>query len=671
MFHTAINNTENTNQLDTYFEYATLGILVTDESGNITDINPFALKEFGYSKKELVGKKIEVLIPSRFHNKHSHHHKKYIEDPKTWPMGEGKQIYGIKKNGVEFPLEISLTHFVKNGINNIVAFLVNISVRKEAEQEIEKMNNGLEKTVKQRTTILEETLTELELSKERLERAISFQKAIIDNAGVMIIVTNKEGKIKLYNPEASLNLGYHESEVIDKFTPMMFHDKTEIDRKRKELFSEFGLNIENDFEVMIEKSKRNIHEDQQYNYIRKNGTSFPVSLTITAIRDRNGEIIGYMGVSLDISEQKKAVEELKNVQHLFHQLLRNYPDGAISIIDKDFNFVYTGGELHNRLNAEPKQLIGEKIFQNHSPKMQQVINNKLSNVFKKKEFITDFELPEPIRGSTYVMDAFPLMEEDGSVNKAGSIIRNISALKKTEEDLREALEKEKVLNELKTRFVSIASHEFRTPLSTVLSSAYLIEKYKKLADQPKREKHLQRIVSSVNMLTDILNDLLSVGKMEEGRIQVRLTNINIQQLVIDIISEIKNTLRSKQKINYQHQGGTSVFLDPSLLKHIILNLVSNASKFSPEKSLIEIKTISRKTRLILSVKDHGMGISPEDQKHLMERFFRGANAGHIQGTGLGLHIVSKYAELMNGIVECKSELEKGTEFSITFNIKNG
>ena len=99
-----------------------------------------------------------------------------------------------------------------------------------------------------------------------------------------------------------------------------------------------------------------------------------------------------------------------------------------------------------------------------------------------------------------------------------------------------------------------------------------------------------------------------------------------------------------------------------------MNLVSNASKFSPEKSPIEIKTINQNQHLILSVKDHGIGISKEDQKHLMERFFRGANAGNIQGTGLGLHIVSKYAELMNGTVECKSELEKGTEFIITFTI---
>jgi len=231
------------------------------------------------------------------------------------------------------------------------------------------------------------------------------------------------------------------------------------------------------------------------------------------------------------------------------------------------------------------------------------------------------------------------------------------------------LEKEKELNELKSRFVSMASHEFRTPLSTVLSSAFLIEKYTKTSEQPQREKHLQRIESSVSMLTDILNDFLSIGKMEEGKIQVRFLHFNIEKLAMDIISELKNTLKKQQKIKYTHQGSQEVYLDPSLLKHIIQNLVSNASKFSPEKSLIEIKTRLQNQILKLTVRDNGIGISKEDQKHLMERFFRGANAGNIQGTGLGLHIVSKYAELMNGEVKCISELEQGTTMQVTFKIK--
>lgn len=246
---------------------------------------------------------------------------------------------------------------------------------------------------------------------------------------------------------------------------------------------------------------------------------------------------------------------------------------------------------------------------------------------------------------------------------------DISERKKAEQDLLVALEKEKDLSELKSRFVSMASHEFRSPLSTVLSSAYLIEKYTTAEDQPKREKHLQRIVSSVQMLTDILNDFLSVGKIEEGRLMMRPAHFNLKDLIINIAGEMKVSLKKQQKIKYQHEGSTDVFLDASLLKHIVMNLVSNASKFSAEASLIEIKTINQNDKVVLSVKDHGIGISKEDQKHLTERFFRGSNASNIQGTGLGLHIVAKYAELMNGGLECNSELEKGTEIIVSFKTK--
>jgi signal transduction histidine kinase len=300
--------------------------------------------------------------------------------------------------------------------------------------------------------------------------------------------------------------------------------------------------------------------------------------------------------------------------------------------------------------------------------LRKIILEILEKIFKNKIYISDFELPYPIGNHAYIMDAFPLMEEDGSVNHIGVIIKNISKLKMAEEGLREALQIEKNLGELKSRFVSMASHEFRTPLSTVLSSAYLIEKYFLTEDQPKREKHIQRIVSSVNMLTDILNEFLNVGKIEEGKLQAKFSEFNIKEIIQSTIEEMKNNLKKNQQIDYQHEGNLMVFLDKSLLKNIVLNLISNASKFSPDKSMIEIKTFWQKNKMILSVKDQGIGISKEDKKHLMERFFRGSNAANIQGTGLGLHIVSKYAEMMNGNIKCKSELEKGTEFILTFNI---
>ncbi|MCW3091983.1 MAG: two-component sensor histidine kinase [Ferruginibacter sp.] len=545
MLQQAPDKIDSSAPFEAFFQNATMGILIMGSDGKIIAINSHALNEFGYSEGELQGNSIEVIIPERFHLGHRYHCDKYMDSPGRWSMGKGIEVFGLHKNGSEIAMEISLANYQDNDKNYVIAFIKNISKCRKVETAFEKLKAELEATVEKRTSDLQETLQELKKSKDKLADIQAFQKALLDNAGAMIIATDTTGLVKLFNPEAAINLGYRESDVIDQKNVVDLHDRTEIKKKRQELSQEFGLVVPGDFDVLVEKAKRNIHGEEQYTYLRQNGTSFPVLLSVTAIRDEAGIITGFMGIAIDIYKRQMA-----------------------------------------------------------------------------------------------------------------------------EEALRDSLKKEKDLNELKSRFVSMASHEFRTPLSTVLSSAYLVQKYTSSNDQLKREKHLQRIVSSVTMLTDILNDFLSLGKIEEGKMQVKFTNCNICEQVKLVIDEMKNSLRSKQKIRYQHKGDQQVCLDSSLLKHIIMNLVSNASKFSPKASNIEINTTIGDGIFQLSVKDHGMGISKEDQKHLMERFFRGTNACSIQGTGLGLHIISKYAELMNGTLECYSELGKGTQFIITFTPKN-
>ena len=396
------NNFNQSYRYEALFNHASMGIVVVNSHGIILSVNPFALNLFCYKIEEIIDKPIEILIPQRYHHKHNDHRENYTQNPKSRSMGNGMDLFGVKKDGNEFQVEVSLGNYEKDGDKNVIAFISDTSTRKNAEAEIIKLNDDLEATVEQRTKELTDAMHQLEKSKEELSRSLA---------------------------------------------------------------------------------------------------------------------------------------------------------------------------------------------------------------------------------------------------------------------------KEKELSELKSRFVAMASHEFRTPLSTVLSSSYLIEKYTTTEHQPKREKHLQRIVSSVNMLTDILNDFLSVGKIEEGKIPVRVSEFNIHEHIVSVMEEIKNNLQKNQQIRYDHTGKLNVEMDTSLVKHIIMNLISNASKFSPEGSVIVITTNQTDECMVLSVKDEGMGISKDDQKHLMERFFRGANAGNIQGTGLGLHIVAKYAELMKGSVECNSELEKGTEFKITFNTK--
>lgn len=245
------------------------------------------------------------------------------------------------------------------------------------------------------------------------------------------------------------------------------------------------------------------------------------------------------------------------------------------------------------------------------------------------------------------------------------LARVVYELSQSKNELSQALEKEKALNEIKSRFVSTASHEFRTPLGTILSSASLIQRYTKTEEQDKREKHIQKIKNAVTHLTEILNDFLSLDKLEEGIIRYKPSLITITGTLKQIIDEISPVLKKGQYIVYRHLSEeTECTTDEQLLKNILFNLISNASKYSDEdKAILIISKIENNT-LIISVKDEGYGIPEEEQSFLFTRFFRANNVSNIQGTGLGLNIVKKYLELMNGHIEFQSKINEGSTFTI-------
>jgi len=390
-------NVDSKEGVNALFLHATEGILVSDDTGSITQANPSAEKLFGYGKGELTGQKIEILIPRKLSEKHLESRTKFQQHPHPRSMGQGMELHGLKKDGTEFPVEISLSPYSTPAGRFVIAFIIDISIRKQAEDKLKNYSVELERQVKNRTLILEE-----------------------------------------------------------------------------------------------------------------------------------------------------AVDELQ----------------------------------------------------------------------------------------------------------------------KTKEDLRQALEKEKDLNELKSRFVSMASHEFRTPLTTMLSSLSLVTKYGEQKDTENQLKHVGKIKTSINNLTDILNDFLSVSKLEEGKIENLPEAINLKNFINEIISDMLGMAQNNQQITLSYSGNEQVVLDKKLVKNILFNLISNALKFSPNGGTVEVSVKVQNSSLRISVKDNGIGIPKEDQEHLFERFFRGNNATHIQGTGLGLAIVARYAELMNANLDFESKENKGTTFTI-------
>ncbi|MDB5234396.1 MAG: histidine kinase [Hymenobacter sp.] len=260
--------------------------------------------------------------------------------------------------------------------------------------------------------------------------------------------------------------------------------------------------------------------------------------------------------------------------------------------------------------------------------------------------------------------------EQKVADRTHALLSTLEQLEQRKDELAKALAAEQELGELKSRFVSMASHEFRTPLTAVLTSASLIEKYPTTEQQDKRLKHLERIKQSVNHLNDILEEFLSVGRIEEGKVEARPSRLSLPALVQDTVADVQGLLKAGQTIVQDVECHADVWLDPSLLRKILVNLLSNALKYSGENSVVSVRANCRERQLLLAVQDQGVGISQEDQEHLFERFFRARNVTNVPGTGLGLYIIGRYLELMHGSIALQSTLDVGTTVTLTIPYEN-
>jgi PAS domain S-box-containing protein len=234
-----------------------------------------------------------------------------------------------------------------------------------------------------------------------------------------------------------------------------------------------------------------------------------------------------------------------------------------------------------------------------------------------------------------------------------------------EKDAKEALRKEKELNELKTKFLSLVSHEFKTPLSGILTSTMLLSKYKLEAQQDKRDKHIKTISDKVHYLNNILNDFLSVEKLEKGRVNYNFNTFRLSKVVNEVIYNANMLLKGGQKINYPESiDEISLYQDEKIIELALSNLVYNAIKYSSENTIIDIAIKQNEKTTVFKIKDNGIGIPKKDQKNIFNRYFRAENALLTQGTGIGLNIVKDHLENLNGSICFESEPDKGTIFTI-------
>lgn len=443
------------------------------------------------------------------------------------------------------------------------------------------------------------------------------------------------------------------------------------------------------------------------------GKEFPVSLLLSVFQAEGRDYLLIRMRNLDV--QRRAESSLKRERERFEALF-NHATMGIIVVDGEGRIQMANRYALREFGYAQDELTGKSVEQllperfvtshmayrhtyNHHPDIRPMGAGR--DLFARRR--DDSEFPVEISLSPYhteeglfviafIIDISVRKEKEAAdgahrkeITRVNAVIRKLNdeleakvedrtrqleltlkELQASRDELRLSLEKEKELNDMKSRFVSMASHEFRTPLSTILSSASLIGKYKLAADQPRRDKHVQRITSAVNNLTGILNEFLSIGRIEDGMLSARFSEFDLPRLLAGVCSEMSDIKKGGQQISCLHEGPALVRLDPELLRNIMINLLSNAIKFSPEDGPITVNSRVTEGSVVISVRDEGLGIPEEDREHLFERFFRARNTVNIQGTGLGLYIVSRYAELMGGAVSVTSAVNAGTEFVLRF-----
>lgn len=364
--------------------------------------------------------------------------------------------------------------------------------------------------------------------------------------------------------------------------------------------------------------------------------------------------------------EKKVVESEKN----FRLLVNSIKDLAIFMTDAKGNILTWHEGASNIKGYTNKEVIGKNISIFYT--RDSIEKGEPQANLKEAALNGSFETEGwRIRkdGSMFWADVLitAIYDKTGKAQGFIKVTRDFTLQNKLKEESKLALEKERELNEMKSHFVTVASHEFRTPLSTILSSVALIRQYKTTEMQDKRDKHIARIENAVREMVHILEEFLSLEKIEQGKAEARKEMFNLKKYAHSLCEKLSIESKKGQVIESKHTGIENVKLDPTFIDHILTNFLTNAIKYSPENTTITLETSVNTDKIELIVRDQGIGISPADQKKLFTRFFRASNSGNVKGTGLGLHIVKRYVDLMGGTISVKSEIGKGSEFTVTIN----
>jgi PAS domain S-box-containing protein len=499
----------------------------------------------------------------------------------------------------------------------------------------------------------------------------------------LFLIEDKTGKILEANTSASRLYGYTHEELLQM-------RNVDLSAEPKETHRSGADQEETHIPVRYHK--------------KKNGSIFPVEISAARLNWRG--IPAHMPAIRDITERIRAEELLQSSENTLRLFINAMPEPSL-LIDTKGNIIAANTAFNNEVNENPESILGKKYFDLLPLKIARARKQKIKEAIQNKIMIS-FE--DSNEGQYYYNYINPITDDLNNISKIAIIGIDITKRKNADIELEKyrlhleelikertirleevnkllqeeivkqkeaeakvkiALEKEKELSDLKSKFISIASHEFRTPLTTVLSSTELLERYGRSWEIETYKSQIERIKKSVKYLTNLMDEVLMISRSDSGKIKLDLKPIDVERLCKNLADDIKLIITDKHKLNFQISLSTKKMLfDEKLLKFIITNLLSNAAKYSPQGGEIGFIITEREKMLKIIISDEGIGIPDEDKIHLFDAFSRGTNVGEIYGTGLGMSIVKRSIDMLNGSIEFESILNIGSKFIVSLPVNH-
>ena len=623
------------------------GIVTLEATGGIVErANSAAERMFGYPAAELVGQRFSLLIPELDRDQRKDALEHFIASDEARTVGVGRAAMGQRKDGSSFPVEITVSEMWLGQVRYFTGIIRDVTARTAAE--------GL------------------------LLKAGALQSAIFNSANFSSIATDAKGVIQIFNVGAERMLGYAAAEVLNKITPADISDPQEVIARAQALSTELGTPITPGFEALVFKASRGIEDIYELTYIRKDGSRLPAVVSVTALRDADNAIIGYLLIGTDNTARKQIEAE----QQKLDQLLRDQQFYTRSLIESNSDAIMTtdplgiitdvNKQMEELIECTRDELIGAP-FKNYFTDPDRA-EAAIKLVLSEKK-VTDYELTACARDGKRTdvsINATTLYDRNRTLKGVFASARDVTerkrderALQETNVELESAKSAAEKANLAKSDFLSSMSHELRSPLNAILGFAQLMDTASPVPTDSQKES-IGQILQAGWHLLKLINEILDLAVIESGKVSLSPESVSLPDVMADCqaMMEPQAQQRGIRMTFPQFEHPIFVSADRTRLKQIVINLLSNAIKYNREHGTVMVTcTVSASDRIRISIADTGAGLSPEKLAQLFQPFNRlGQEAGGVAGTGIGLVVTKRLAELMNGALGVESTVGLGSVF---------